>query len=352
MTSIALLAPALLAAAASQDPAPPAPRPADEIVREFDANPSPGFVIDRSPEEGEKLIRERLTKQCECAWELFEGHPGHARLPELLLTRFMNQLNFFEDLARVRDDARTILRRSRRPELRRLARFGAAQAALRDESVPAAEVERAVEEALAEPGELEGFDGWRPLLVWELATARIADPERQRALLERARAQAGGGEVEEMIERALRPLERIGEPLELEFDDALGSGRFDLAEQRGRYALVHVSFFVWGDPGRQFASIRAALPRLAETGVAVASTVTVWAGEDPAEELARSAGVSWPLEVATDSTERPARRPLGLDPPAFVLVDGEGRVAGIYARLAPVLDRIAAAPARPRRRSF
>lgn len=336
-----MLAGALVSLVAAAQDAPAERRPAAAIVAEFDANPSPGFVLDQDPEEGERLIRTRLTKQCECAWELFEGWPDHARLPELLFARIMNELNFFEDLARVAQDAQRLLAKSRRPEVRVLARFASAQAALGDERQPSKEAALRVEEALREPGEIPQFPCWRPLLLVELATSRTADPARQRELLERAGKEADGAEIRDVIARAQRSVGHVGEPLALAFDDALGNGRFDLASARGKFAIVHVAYFVWGAPGKQFESLRAALPQLKRAGVTVVSSVTTLGGDedDAWAKDAAAAGVSWPLQRRVDEGVS-GTSPLGLDPPSFVLVDGEGRVAGVYVRLAPLLERV------------
>jgi hypothetical protein len=324
------------------------PRTAEEIVREFEANPSPGFGMG---EEFEALLRERLAKQCECAWELYRGYPRHPRLKELLFARWMNLLNFHEEPAQARAESEKVLAGNPAEGVRALARFVRAQASLRDESVAVERARRAVEEFLAEKASFDERHGWRTVLLQELAQSRVADPAEQAPLLRRAIALDEGEEVVLDAKRALAAVERVGEPLELAFDDALGNGRFDLAGERGHPVLVHVAWFVYGDPAKQFRALAAALPKLAQAGVTVASTSAAPA-EGSVREVAKTAGVTWWLEIREDDPRR-STSPLGLDPPAFVVVDCDGKVAGVYSRIAPALERVAGGPPkRPKRRSF
>ncbi|MBI3846363.1 MAG: hypothetical protein HY292_17170 [Planctomycetes bacterium] len=298
--------------------APPKPAPratprrsSKEILDEFAANPSPGFALDMNSGEFDALLRQRLGKQCELALELWEDYPRHAALGRLLFARWMNLVNFFGEPARVRD------------------------------------ARADVEQALSIEREPRDAQGWKCSLLLDLARCRTADPKLQRELAERALIHARCDEQRADVRVVLALLDRIGQPIDLEFDDALDGRHVKFADLRGRCVLLHV----WSptDPDATHRSLAPLEPELRAAHATVVTIDPLAPADGRATEItsARALGVRSPFFVDRAPFDDTWAYRFGLrGVPHLLLVAPDGRLTAAVTSPLALVGRLAAPKSR------
>jgi hypothetical protein len=324
-----------------QDPA-PAPRtvrPAAEIVREFKDVRTPGFGNSLSEEEFDRQITAAFEKQNQLALELLESHPRDRNLPHLLFTRWSNLVNGMQRYDPVVEETNAVLSKPATRNVIAVAKRSRAQAAIRSPSIDDARAEEWMESAVAaEPADAD-ISGHVLELFAEL---RTADPKRQRALSTRAAAlygtKAQGGPSR--LQGLPKVLEKLGTPLDLEFDDALGGGRW--RAEPGRPVLVHMwSAGRWdlkpGERDPDVDDLARALPALKSAGVRVVAVDGLGrtGGRADPVALARERGVAWPYAVETVRSNVDDFAPGGYS--SFLWVDAQGRASAWCRSLGPLL---------------
>jgi thiol-disulfide isomerase/thioredoxin len=169
-------------------------------------------------------------------------------------------------------------------------------------------------------------------LLAEAATLLDDQPSRKRKLLEQAESLARDDATRKRIKDDLTRLGLLGQTMELSFD-TLGGGRWSLAAQSGRVAVV-IFWAGWSPPSvawlAEFAKFARSLPdgRVSVTTVSL-DKMTANAGETM-QKLGLSA---WPTACSGAGWEDPLVRRLGINalPTAFVF-DKQGRLRTLNAR--------------------
>ncbi|MBI1851120.1 MAG: hypothetical protein HYR85_12320 [Planctomycetes bacterium] len=334
--------------------APPKPAPratprrsSKEILDEFAANPSPGFALDMNSGEFDALLRQRLGKQCELALELWEDYPRHAALGRLLFARWMNLVNFFGEPARVRSETMRLLAQRPPGTLAALAKFVNAQASIRDGATTWDDARADVEQALSIEREPRDAQGWKCSLLLDLARCRTADPKLQRELAERALIHARCDEQRADVRVVLALLDRIGQPIDLEFDDALDGRHVKFADLRGRCVLLHV----WSptDPDATHRSLAPLEPELRAAHATVVTIDPLAPADGRATEItsARALGVRSPFFVDRAPFDDTWAYRFGLrGVPHLLLVAPDGRLTAAVTSPLALVGRLAAPKSR------
>jgi hypothetical protein len=316
-------------------------RPAAEIVREFKSVHTPGFGNELSEDEFERTLRAALERQNRLALELFEADPQDSNASELLFVRWSNLTNGMQREDDVVAETTRILDGESPGSVSAVAGRARAQAAIHSSRVDTARAAAWLEEAVAaQPNDAE-MNG---ALLELFAELRTADPARQRELVTRAARVYGprGRQGKSEEEWGLLPLlARLGTPLILEFDDALGSGTWH--REVGHPLIVHCwSAGRWDiktterDPDVD--DIRRALAGLRAAGVGVVAVDSLGRANGRVDAVAgaRARAVTWPYAVETTRSNLDLFAAGGYS--SFLWVDAEGRVTAWCRKLAPLLE--------------
>jgi hypothetical protein len=339
VAAVGLHRPAPLQAAPRAQPR----RSAKEILDEFAANESPGFALDMDPAAFDALLRERTGKQCELALELWRDHFGHPALAHVLFVRWMNLVNFFHQPGRARRETAELLAQHPTGSLEAIARFVRAHAAISDDDATWDDALADVEDALRVERETKDTPGWKCTLLLDLACCRTADPKTQRELLERAGAQAKHEDLKRDVRRRLALLDRIGQPVDLEFDDALDGRHVRLADFRGRCVVLHVRSLSDPEPAHDSKRIARIEPEI-RAAHAVLVTIDSYEPLDAragALATARKVGVRSPLFVDSSAFDETWASRFGLrGVPHVLLVAPDGRLAAVVSRPVALAGKI------------
>jgi hypothetical protein len=324
----------------------PPPRPAAEIVKQFDALKSPGFSMQYDNAEFDRRLRAVLDGQCELALELYRGYPKHSDTPRLLEIRWCNQLNFFHDFRAVLDETQRVAGESRATPVGIAALLANADAAIRLDGLKnddvRARIERAVEHAEVDPQR-------SAYLLQQFARARLADPAQQRELFERAATFARfdkANSPDDYRDRMLRVLEHVGRAVELDFDDALRGGRWRLADHRGHWILVHCSDLNRWDVQQtgcdeEVTELKSLAPALRELDAQLVTVNEAVSSDDidAMRSRARTSGVDWPVFYERDNPTDTWKSRLGInEAQMYLLIDRDGSLAAACARPKPLLE--------------
>lgn len=318
-----------------------AARPASAIVAEFETIHTPGFGNTLSEEDFKRRVDAAFTRQNAMAMELLEAHPRDPRVPELMRTRWCNLLNGQGRALDVLEETKAVLASDATRELHALALRLRAQAAVVERSVSDATVLDWIERAAAaEPAE-PATAGY---LFDRYAELRTADPVAQARCITRATEwYAKAKDAEEWRSSLGSTLSALGRPVELEFEDALGTGTW--RPHPGRPVLVHLwAAGRWdleaGAADPDVDALRDALPALREFGadvVAVTDAGHMGSRGDPVA-AARALGVTWPYAVGSRGTQLDGYSPSGYS--SFLWIDTQGNAAAWCRRLAPLLEHV------------
>lgn len=324
----------------------PPPRPAAEIVKQFDALKSPGFSMQYDNAEFERRLRAVLDGQCELALEMYRSHPEHADTPRLLGIRWCNRLNYFHDFRAVLDEAQSIAEERGASPVGIAALFANADAAIRVGDLKnddvRARIERAVEHAEVDPE--------RSAYLWQhFARTRLADPAQQRELFERAVTFARfdkTSSADDYRDRMLRVLDHVGRAVELDFDDALGGARWKIGDHRRHWILVHCSDLNRWDvqqTGRdeEVSELKSLARQLRELDVQLVTVDEAVSSDDidAMRSRAHASGVDWPVMFERDDFEHTWKSRLGInEAPMYLLIDGDTRLAAVCARPKPLIE--------------
>ncbi len=316
----------------------PSARSAEEILAEHRAVKTPRNSFGMTKEEFETKLGAGVARQGALASELLAGHPEHPEVPRLMQTRWAGLVNFFERPEEVLREAGAVIESGKPPALVPIARLAVANASLAAASLPTEVRVRRVEEALAANG---GDVASAAYLLSELATRYVAEPERQRALLERARSGSADMRSASQIGEYLALHRGLGETLALSFRDARSGADVSLESLRGRPVLVYVAALDREAEEPMARALAGLAPRLAAARAAV---VTVPLGLRQTEaarlvEIADRLGVPGSLFAETTPlTETWAWKLGARGTPLFLLLDEEGRLRAVSARAAPLVE--------------
>ena len=299
-------------------------RTAETILSEYDGVRYPGFRSDLSEEEYGKLVKTASRQQCKLAKELYDKHPGHERIAKVMESRWILSLNVFGAVKTVLTETDAVIARKGGDELTKRALICRAWAALLGSSVPIEKRFTYVKEAIA----ANPKDGvWGPALLHRLAVGHVANPKRQREILELLVKRYKGGETVMAARSHLKLLQKVGKPVELEFKDARDGKPAGLGRLRGQKVVI------W----RWWASKRKArgwVPQLKRLDVPV---LCVHEGMEPAKvvAVAKDLDMPWPQLAEADFLGGWARK-FGIHGLKFLLIDEEGRLSAVTSRVEPL----------------
>jgi len=222
-----------------------ADRPADEILADYDAIKMPTYDREK---RGDREYRAEYAKnrqaaeetRCDLILELYEAHPKHERLEELLPTRW----GILSRTARADEEtAKSFLeeldgaaKRFRHEDLAVEARYSKAQAMtsmIRTKMVTRDDLVAAVEAFVKAAPE----DARAPRLMMTLAQ-RHTPADQQVAAYRRLIERFPDNKGTKYAKGKLRQLEAVGRPFELEFTDAISGREISMSGLRGKVVVV------------------------------------------------------------------------------------------------------------------
>jgi hypothetical protein len=321
------------------------PRSAAAILRDFHAVAMPSMSSGGDAESVARFkqaIADGCRRQGELAQELFEHYPDHEQVPHVLDLRWAGMTNALQqadaafaetDTLRARDDLR--------PELRRQVLQARARAALQSKEVAVPGKLAAIRDAIA----FDKGDERSGLLLLEFAEQHVGNPESMRRLADLALANWPDSTWVARPASAMRKqLDKVGKPLELAFDDVLGSGKVEVRATGKPFVLVQV----WsGDPKFQrghFEQLQQLRQRL---GAGALAMVGVYNGKHDGgaagvRAMLRGAGIDWPHSYDEGQVQTPWQGPFAVPrTPFYYLLDGNGVVVGVAYTVAAVEQRLA-----------
>jgi len=300
------------------------PRPAEDIIRDFDKVRYPGFVENISLDEYRKLQLPAAERQCRLALELHEDHPDHEEVPRLMGMRWTLTVNSLRQPRQAIRETEEILAKGPK-RLHAVAATRRAYAGLEDPETPVADRFRYVRAALKiGPSD----DRWGAKLLYRLAFENTASPAKQRQLY-RLAVDRFGAQAEQTMGSSVKMLDRIGQRVELEFDDLLTGQRTRLAPDRPTV------IFVWSPTARSESDI---VDLKRATGVDVICIYFGSPSEAWARESATRHGIPWPLYYDGRELDDQWIRQFGVRfGRTFLLIDRDGKLAAATHRARPLL---------------
>ncbi len=266
-------------------------RTAAEILRDFDQLSFPSMSRDATPAGAAKFraeIREIARRKCELAFDLFELDPDNARLADLLGKRWALMINSLEQPADVLTEADSFLKKD---ELRADVRCEALLARTRgllatDAAAPTCL--RAIQALLAADPRSQGAG----LAIMDLLRTRNIPPHASRELVEQvAKSWPDDKWISTDAKGFAQQLDRIGKPLDLVFDDILGSGEVRSAASTRPHTLA----IYWSTQMPvEFDDVKADV--VARHGLRTIGVITFRHkdGVEAVKEQLRSRGIDWP----------------------------------------------------------
>lgn len=224
----------------------PPPRSAETILTEYQSIEPLRFDWDR--EDDEQYVaeyRKEHAKVFDCRadliWELYESHPDHEKVPELVPRRWWLPEEDPDRSERVRQEMRKFAENySVETKLGRHARSGLAwivmsNAINRDGDI--AEAEEAFEWYLNEVGRGE-HDEETAHWLYQLHRAHELGSAEQIAVLERLATEFAGTTAASRSGGMLRQYDAVGEPFHLAFECAISGEHIDTSDMLGSVVLV------------------------------------------------------------------------------------------------------------------
>lgn len=316
------------------------PRPARAILRDYGRVAMPAFSSGNDAESlrrFEDAIREGSLRKAALALELFEGHPEHPRLPDLMSTRWATFNNVTGEHAKVIVETSLLLEGGDvRDDLARVA--VAARTRAITWSPLSTNLDRldALNELFAVDSESEATG----IALMDVAQHHLSDPESMRRLFAiGARRWPESAWVGRSAGRWLELLEK----LDTSFVDQLPEelrGRFEAAAgEPAEFTVVQVwsGWVMTRDSRREVAAVR----ELRETFGEGARVVGIISGDlDSRLPAAREAGVDWPqlgFESAPGAGDALLRVPRT---PCYFVLDRRFDIVGIHGGAAAAALRI------------
>jgi hypothetical protein len=304
-----------------------APRPAREIIADFDTVKYPGFIENITLQEYRKLLLPAAKKQCRLALELYRDHPEHAQVPRLMGLRWTLTVNSLGIPQQAIEETEQILKDGP-SRLQGIAATRRAYAGLSDSNTSLEDRFRYVREALV----LAPQDKrWGPKLLYRLAFENTANPKKQRQLVKLA-VDRFGKSAERSMRSEIRLLDRIGETIDLEFNDLL-TGK-PAKTKTGRPTIV----FVWGPTAKSRKDV--ADFKRAE-GVEIRVVYSGGPSEEWARKKAKEHGITWPIYFDEREFRDKWAWTFGVRyARTFFLLDKDGKVLAMSQRAEPLLKSI------------
>ncbi|MEZ6038093.1 MAG: hypothetical protein R3F29_11460 [Planctomycetota bacterium] len=326
---------ALLPPLAAQD----AVRAAADIVRDFDRVNMPS-VSTGGDADGVRRFREAIQHGCrrkaELAAELQRSYPEHARLPEMLATRWAGLSNALDRADDVLQEVDQLLTQN---DLREAVRNEALRARARAciASERCGDVQRL--DAISAILDLPGDYSFAAACLTDFVERHVSAPETQRMLYEVAVAKWPGKPYGgRPARRWLAVLDGIDAPFVEQLPEATRPWFAEVTAAPAKWTVVQLWTGLVGDA--QSEEIRQ-LQALREQAGAEIRVIGLLNGDfEQRLPAARLAGVDWPQHEIADP--EPMTNPLGM--PRFggcLLLDGELRLVGVLGRAALVKKRIA-----------
>ena len=318
------------------------PRSAGEILREYDRLSFPSMSAGNSP-EAVKAFTDEITRVADgkvaLAFELFESHPGHARVPELLEGRWALLSNSLERADEVLVEVEPFLAEETEPALREAAYLARARAGVVLDDVPYATRRRFVEEAAAVAPDRAAAGAH----LAELATTFTQGDDEKRALCESILARWGSEPHAAAAARGLlKQLDRIGTTCDFTFRDVVSGRRVDRAALGGPALVMIWSGGVYDTLEAEFDRLRARRARDPALPIVGIYNFRHAEGADGLRAELAARAIDWPHWYDEEEFASPWEGRFSSNrTPLYLVLDGAGVVRSVGYRLATVERRLA-----------
>lgn len=294
-------------------------------------------------------------KVCDLSLELFQSKPDHPNVVVMMHERW-NILCQLDRTDEAVAEMESLMKKESTPApLVAEARMSIAYAHIGKLQVnpeapdPArlAKAQAAIDAFLAaSPKDARGFD-----MLWELGLLYDGQPEKERAVFQRLMDDYPASRRDAVIRGKLRQLSGVGQPFELEFDDAVDGKHVNLADLKGKFVVV----IFWSSA---IPRSTAALPAQKATyakyhdkgvefiGISVDATQDK-GGKSSLLDTVKAQGMTWPQYYQGGGWTSTFSTSWGvLKVPQVFVLDREGKLVNTDASLGldGVLEKLVASP--------
>lgn len=313
-------------------------RSADEILRELDAAVMPVYNVNRDTPNThyrEEFIKERdvvRKHRADLIGELYQSHPDHPMVADVLPERWETLFNLEEDYDGVLKETSELLKAQPDHSIARYAWQWRAMCAMRVYGrADSFEPERflaAIEDFI----KLYHNDSQGPDMLYDAAAFHIPDQEKSVAILRRIVAEWPKSGGARLARWKLRQADGIGKPLELEFKDAVTGREMSIESLRGKIIVIEF-WATWSAPSVT------EMPHLKELyakwqsrgvefiGVSLDSSEDQ-GGLDDLKAFVREHEITWPQFYQGQGWQSEFSTDWGIDSiPCLFVVDYEGNLA-------------------------
>ena len=312
------------------------PRAADVIVKEFRSVHMPTMSRGNTPEAVrafKNAIESGCKKQAQLAWELYSSYPDHQAVPGFLATRWAGMNNALRDSKAVLDETLALLKKEKRSPIRDKAVLAACRATLLMDDVP---VERKLRYAHAACDVVPSSEGG-PLALIDIAKYHLTDVSKMKELCQKVvkgwpKSQWAAPEAKGFLKR----LERVGQTLEINEKDILGSGAISSLKKAGKPYIVMVYSGFFETLEKELAQIKSTK---ANTAIDLISIYNFRHKEGPGKlaKLLIEKGVHWPHAYTYKKGDSPWKGKWSTgEVPLYYLVGGDGKVRALSHRFSNV----------------
>ena len=329
-----------------------ADRTPQEIVAAYDAVPSPASGREKLKDPKEiqayrKAAVEASRARGALALELLNAAPDHERLPEMLIQRWVDTMMARDTAAATTAEIDRAIppfkAASRRKTARQMRAIATVQSHPDDPEAALPEIERFLTDFPGDPMSASLLNGFA-------STTR--DPGLKRKLLARLVAEFPDSPASRSAASALAVLDRVGKPLDLEFEDAISKKPVSLKALKGKVVVLDFWATWCGPCVADMPNMKKLYEEYKDRGVAFLG-VNLDDGDDGRKKLesfVERNALPWPQHYDGKAWDSPLVDLLGVRAiPTVVVVDRNGDLAELdaHGRLAEVLPRLLADAAKP-----
>ncbi len=313
------------------------PRPAAEILKDFDAVTTPTITNEQAKDKAAlKSYREAYTqanrRKGNLALELLQADPDNPRLMEALQNRWTERMMDPGTAAETVAEIDRALPHLKIPAQAREARFFQVIASIRKDRAHPESAMPLVDAFIHDDPKDE-----RGAVLLNGLSSEVSDPTLKTSLLKRLVAEYPESRAARSATRALELAEKVGKPLDLEFTDAIKGSTISIKGLKGKVVVLDFWATWCGPCVAEMPKMKELYARFHDQGVEFLG-ISLDApkeegGLDKLKDFVAKNDIPWPQFYQGNGWESDFSAEMGIDSiPRLFVVDAEGKIASVDAR--------------------